>query len=153
MDMGKIGQYIARERKARNMTQADLAEKLGVSNKSVSKWETGKCLPGYSVVAPLCHELNITANELLNGETCAEGQFKGMADAQALKTIERIERLEKDKSVLSGLALLLLGIALLALSQTTGGSPVQDLASGIMLGLAIASIFAGVYVAGRQYVK
>lgn len=63
------GQYIARKRKEKNMTQAQLAEKLGVSNKAVSKWETGKCMPDYSVVEALCGELEITVAELMDGET------------------------------------------------------------------------------------
>lgn len=60
MDQILIGSYIAQKRKEKNMTQAKLAERLGVSNKTVSKWETGKCIPDYSVIEPLCSELGLT---------------------------------------------------------------------------------------------
>ena len=52
-----IGKYISLKRKQKNMTQEQLAEKLGVSNKTISKWETGKCMPDYSIVKNLCDEL------------------------------------------------------------------------------------------------
>lgn len=54
-----IGKFISQKRKEKNLTQEQLAEKLGVSNKTVSKWECGKCMPDYSVVKPLCQELGI----------------------------------------------------------------------------------------------
>ena len=54
-------------RKQKNLTQEQLADKLMVSNKTVSKWERGKCMPDYSVVEALCSELDITVAELLNG--------------------------------------------------------------------------------------
>ena len=68
MDQGKIGMFIASCRMQRGMTQQDLADKLGVTNKAVSKWETGKCLPDVGLFEDLCGELSITVNELLAGE-------------------------------------------------------------------------------------
>lgn len=68
MDQIKIGNYIANKRKALDMTQMQLAEKLGMSNKSVSKWERGVCLPDVSVYEELCSVLNISLNEFLAGE-------------------------------------------------------------------------------------
>ena len=68
MDQIKIGKYIAEKRKALGLTQMELAEKLGMSNKSVSKWERGVCLPDVSVYMDLCEALEITLNEFLAGE-------------------------------------------------------------------------------------
>ncbi len=68
MDQRKIGGYIAEKRRALDMTQMQLAEKLGMSNKSVSKWERGVCLPDVSVYEELCSVLNISLNEFLAGE-------------------------------------------------------------------------------------
>ena len=68
MDQQKIGNFIAFNRKSRGMTQAELAEQLGVTNKAVSKWETGRCLPDAALFQPLCALLGITVNELLTGE-------------------------------------------------------------------------------------
>ena len=68
MDLIKIGKYIAGKRKALGMTQRQLAEKLGMSDKSVSKWERGVCLPDVSVYAELCSALGISINAFLAGE-------------------------------------------------------------------------------------
>ena len=64
MDQKKIGSYIAEKRRELDMTQMQLAEKLGMSNKSVSKWERGVCLPDVSVYEELCSALNITTSKL-----------------------------------------------------------------------------------------
>ncbi|MBQ7579564.1 MAG: helix-turn-helix transcriptional regulator [Clostridia bacterium] len=68
MDYNKIGFFIATERKAKKLTQAKLAEKLFVSEKTVSKWENGNGLPDTSVLPKLCEILEVSINELLNGE-------------------------------------------------------------------------------------
>lgn len=68
MNQEKIGKFIATCRKEKNLTQEELAEKLNVSNKSVSRWENGKNMPDYSVLNDLCTILDININELLSGE-------------------------------------------------------------------------------------
>ena len=68
MDCKKIGEYIQRKRKAIKITQQELGDKLGVTDKAVSKWETGIALPDVSLYKELCEILNITIEELLNGE-------------------------------------------------------------------------------------
>ena len=68
MSQQEIGCFIAEKRRSINLTQEQLAELLGVSNKTVSKWETGKSMPDYSVVELLCKELDITISELLAGK-------------------------------------------------------------------------------------
>ena len=68
MNQNTIGQFIAAKRREKNLTQGQLAEKLGVTNKTISKWENGKCMPDYSVIEALCRELDITLAELLDGE-------------------------------------------------------------------------------------
>ena len=72
MDLIKIGKYIAGKRKELGMTQKQLAEKLGMSDKSVSKWERGVCLPDVSVYSDLCLILGISINEFLAGEDIAQ---------------------------------------------------------------------------------
>lgn len=71
MDLVKIGKYIAEKRKDAGMTQRQLADKLGMSDKSVSKWERGVCLPDVSVYSDLCQNLGISINEFLAGEDIA----------------------------------------------------------------------------------
>ena len=63
MNQEKIGKFIAEKRKERNLTQEQLAEKLGVTNRSISNWENGKNMPDLSLFKPLCNELNISINE------------------------------------------------------------------------------------------
>lgn len=76
MDQRKIGSFIARQRKHKSMTQSQLADILGITDKAVSKWETGKSLPDISLFMPLCNLLEITLNELLLGEFIADENLK-----------------------------------------------------------------------------
>lgn len=76
MNQVKIGSFIAARRKANGLTQSQLAEKLGITDKSVSKWETGKSMPDLSLFTPLCDLLGITLNELLLGEFIADENLK-----------------------------------------------------------------------------
>lgn len=68
MDQAKIGKFIAERRKCAGLTQMQLAEKLGITDRAVSKWERGKALPDSSVMLELCGLLGITVNDLLSGE-------------------------------------------------------------------------------------
>lgn len=76
MNQLTIGKFIAQKRKEKNLTQEQLSEKLGVSNKTVSKWECGKCMPDYGIVKPLCQELGITVSELMDGEVKDDNIFE-----------------------------------------------------------------------------
>ena len=68
MDQVKVGKFIAECRKNKNLTQFQLAEKLNITDKSISKWKTGKGMPDSSIMLELCNELGISVNELLSGE-------------------------------------------------------------------------------------
>lgn len=68
MNQEKIGKFIAKKRKEKSLTQQELADILGISNKTVSKWECGNGLPEVSLMMPLCEALGISVNELLSGE-------------------------------------------------------------------------------------
>ena len=68
MDQVKIGKFIAKSRKQQNLTQGQLAEKLGITDRAVSKWENGRTMPDSSLMLDLCSILNISVNELLSGE-------------------------------------------------------------------------------------
>lgn len=88
MDTVKISKLIAKCRKEKNLTQRELAEKMGVSDKSVSKWENGKCLPDVSLYMELCEILGITINEFFLGEKIQDNDFKERADQNLLKALE-----------------------------------------------------------------
>ena len=150
MNQAAIGSYIARKRREENLTQEQLAERLGVSNKTVSKWENGKCMPDYGVVQWLCGELHVTLPELMDGEDAAQGSVRVYDDEQILDLLRRTQELERQKGILYGLVLVVLGIASSAMSGTVGGTDVQDFVSGILMGLSIVEILAGIGVAGKK---
>lgn len=150
MNQTAIGSYIARKRKEQNLTQEQLAEQLGVSNKTVSKWENGKCMPDYSIIQTLCEALHVTLPELMDGEAAAEDSVRIYDDEQILDLLRRTQELERQKGVLYGLVLVVLGIASGAMSKTTGGTEVQDFVSGALMGLSVAEILAGIVVAGKK---
>ena len=76
MDQSKIGSFIAARRQAQGLTQRQVADRLSVSDKTISKWETGRGLPEVSLLLPLCEVLDITVNDLLTGETVSEARYR-----------------------------------------------------------------------------
>jgi len=88
MNQEKIGKFISECRKNKKMTQVELADKLGVSDKSVSKWETGKCMPDLSLFKPLCEELNITINELLSAERLNENNYQNKLEENIVNIVD-----------------------------------------------------------------
>ena len=84
MEQLKVGRFITKKRKEQNLTQEQLAERLGISNKTISKWETGKCMPDYAVVKNLCEELNVSVSELMDGEETDDKSIR-MYDEEAEK--------------------------------------------------------------------
>lgn len=88
MDQKKIGRFIAENRKLKKMTQVELAEKLGVSDRSVSKWENGRCMPDLSLFEPLCEELGITINEFLSGEKIKKEEYQEELEKNIVNTID-----------------------------------------------------------------
>ena len=153
MDTIKIGNFLAELRKEQGYTQESLGEKLGVSNKTISKWETGKCMPDYSVIKNLCEELEITVAELMDGESSEEKSVRTYDDEQIMDLLKRTQELEKQKNIMSGTLLIVMGVALQALSHTLGGTNAKDFFSGLLLGISIAEMLVGLYVVGRSMSK
>ena len=87
MNQNKIGAFISERRRAKGWTQNQLAEKLEITDKAVSKWETGRSLPDLSLFVPLCNLLDITLNELFAGECIPEENLKEKTDAVLLEVI------------------------------------------------------------------
>lgn len=152
MNQLAIGKFIALKRKEKNLTQEQLAEQLNISNKTVSKWETGKCMPDYSVIKNLCEVLEITISELMDGEEEKES-IRSYDEEQTLELLRRVQELERQKNTLYGMLLIVMGIAMLAIAQTLGGSAVRDFFAGLFLGMSIAEMLVGVYVVGKGIAK
>ena len=153
MNQTAIGSYIAKKRREKNLTQEQLAEKLGVSNKTISKWENGKCMPDYSIIEQLCKELSVTLSELMDGEDAAEDSVRVYDDEQILDLLRRTQELERQKEILYGVILVVLGIACNAMSGTVSGSEVQEFISGLLMGLSVAEILAGIVMTGKSILK
>jgi len=113
VDLIKIGKYIAGKRKELGMTQRQLAEKLGMSDKSVSKWERGVCLPDVSVYMDLCQILGISINEFLAGEDIVQEELiqKSEENIIGIATDNK-----KKQSILKKIICVLLVISILAIS-------------------------------------
>ena len=99
MDQKKIGLFIKECRKEVNITQQELADKLGVSFKTVSKWECGNGLPDVSLMLPLCNELKISVNELLSSKRLPNEDYKEKAEENLVDIIKK-EREENKKKVI-----------------------------------------------------
>ncbi|HIQ90926.1 MAG TPA: helix-turn-helix domain-containing protein [Candidatus Coprosoma intestinipullorum] len=110
MDQEKIGRFIANCRKQRKMTQSELGEKLGVTEKSVSNWENGRNMPDLSLFKPLCNELNITLNDLLSGEKVTEKEYREKLEENIINTIDYTNKKLENRNNFIGFILITFGI-------------------------------------------
>ncbi len=92
MNQEKIGMFIAECRKEKNLTQKDLAEKLGVTDKAISKWENGRCMPDISSLQTLTSELGITINELLSGEKIVEEEKEEKSEENIFALLKKVNK-------------------------------------------------------------
>lgn len=92
MDQKKIGRFIAECRKINNLTQMQLAEKMNVTDRAVSKWETGRAMPDSSIMLDLCKVLNITVNELLSGEKISMENYTDKMEKKLVEMVKEKER-------------------------------------------------------------
>ncbi len=95
MDQLKIGKFIADCRKNANLTQLQLAEKLGITDRAISKWETGKSLPDSSIMLELCDVLGISVNDLLCGEVVTVDNYNKELESNLLEIIKQKEQADK----------------------------------------------------------
>jgi len=123
MDLKRIGKFIASCRKKQKLTQEQLAEKLNITYKAVSKWETGKGLPDASIMKDLCNILKITVNELLSGEFIDKNNYDKNVEKRLLEMIKqkqeydkRLLRIEILMGIISILPLLISTIIVLVFS-------------------------------------
>lgn len=105
MDQEKIGKFIAACRKDKGLTQVQLSEKLNITNRAVSKWETGKSMPDSSIMLDLCEILNITVNELLSGERITMENYQNKAEENLVEMQGKKEKADKDLKIVIGIVL------------------------------------------------
>ena len=106
-------------------------------------------MPDYAVVKRPCQGLEITVAELMDGEETEEKSIRTYDDGKIMDLLKRTQKLEQQKNILYGVLLLIIGIALQALSHTIGGSDVRNFFSGLLLGVSVAEMLVGIYVAGK----
>jgi len=141
MNQEKIGKFIAENRKAKNMTQSELAEKLGVTDRSVSNWETGKNMPELSLFKPLCDILGITINELMSGEKIDNKEYTEKLEENFINTINYIDKRNVKNSNIKNISLLILAMIGIFLTQIlTTDYEVQNYVTVICMILGVYSI-------------
>lgn len=96
MDQIKIGKFIAERRKMQNLTQMQLAEKLGITDRAVSKWENGKTLPDASIMLELCGILGVSVNDLLTGEVVTMENYNEKMEKNLLEMTEAKQKADKN---------------------------------------------------------
>lgn len=114
MNQIKIGKFIAERRKMKNLTQMQLAEKLGITDRAVSKWENGKGMPDSSLMLDLCAVLEISVNELLCGEVIEMTGYNQKAEQQLLEMVREREKKDKELLHIEVVIIILVGVILLA---------------------------------------
>ena len=95
MDQIKIGKFIAECRKKNNLTQMQLAEKLNITDRAISKWENGKAMPDSSIMLDLCNELKISVNELLSGEVIEMNNYNEKMEQNLIDMVKQKETSDK----------------------------------------------------------
>ncbi|MCI5622128.1 helix-turn-helix domain-containing protein [Anaerostipes sp.] len=146
MDQLLIGRFIATERKRKAYTQKQLAEKLGISDKTVSKWERGNGFPDVSLLLPLCKELEITVNELLSGERVSEEDYRKKAEENMVNLVKEAQE-SKKKMILSAMVVLLTLLAAIPLFVLSGYLAMESWMRVCLNILGLCIILIGVLIA------
>lgn len=112
MNQEKIGKFIFTLRKEKKFTQQELADKIGVTDRAISKWENGRGMPDLSLMKPLCEELGITINELISGERISKDDYQVKLEENIFNTIDysnkKIKKTNKIfKTIISGFLILI----------------------------------------------
>lgn len=144
MDQNNIGKFISVKRREKNLTQEQLAEKLGVSNKTISKWENGKCMPDYSVIELLCQELDISLAELLDGEEKEQNSIRVYDEEQVKSLLCKMQKMEQYYKYSLGTIMLVIGFISVILSSLFSGTHFRDFVSGVLFGMGLGVIVVGI---------
>ena len=147
MDQIKIGKFISSCRKEQGMTQAALAEKLGISDRAVSKWETGKSMPDSGIMLELCSLLGINVNELLSGEKIMTEVYDKRAEENLLEMRRQVE--EKNRQLLRTEYLIVIPVVAmgLVLILVSGLVEMSSVWRGTLIFFAVAMIVVFAFIA------
>lgn len=112
MNQEKIGKFILECRKKKNLTQSELAEKIGVTDKSISNWENGRNMPDLSLFKPLCEILDISVNDLISGENVSQDEYQKKLEENIISTIDYTNKKVLEKNNIIGIILITFGVLL-----------------------------------------
>ncbi len=146
MDQIKIGRFIADERKRKGYTQKQLSEKLGISDKTISKWERGNGFPEVSLLLPLCDELEITVNELLSGERVSEEDYRKKAEVNMVNLVREAQE-SKKKIILSAMVAALTIVAAVPLFLLSGILEMENWLRVLLIAIGLVVICGGIVIA------
>ena len=149
MDQAKIGQFIALRRKSVRLTQAQLAEKLNITDRAVSKWETGKSMPDSSIMLALCGILGISVNDLLSGEVVTMDQYNKELENNLLEVIRQKEQADKRLLAVEVIIGVTAGVVLFTLIGIAAFAPVPDGLRVALIVLGFAIFMSGMLCALR----
>ena len=137
MDQVKIGKFIADRRKKANMTQLQLAEKLGITDRAISKWETGRTLPDSSIMLELCGMLGITVNDLLTGEVVTMDHYNKEMENNLLEMVKQKEAADKRLLRMEIVLGIIAVLPLIAAAIITMIVPMEEWKGGLLVGLSL----------------
>lgn len=120
MDQKKTGRFIADRRKSAGLTQMELAERLGVTDRSVSNWETGKCMPDLGLFEPLCDELGVDVNELMSGQKIEKEEYREKSSENMVDTIRYTKKQLSRKDKTAGAAIMTAGLIIVLYDMLSG---------------------------------
>ena len=146
MDQICIGKFIAEERKKKGYTQRQLSEKLGISDKTISKWERGNGFPEVSLLLPLCEELDISVNELLSGKRVSEEEYRKKAEENMVNLVKEAQE-SKKKIILSAMVAILVILAATPLFVLSGALEMNTWMRVILIIIGSVVIAAGIAIA------
>ncbi|MBE7078281.1 MAG: helix-turn-helix transcriptional regulator [Clostridiales bacterium] len=147
MDQRKTGKFIAQIRKEKGLTQRELAQKLLISDKTVSKWECGNGLPEVALMSPLCEVLEITVNELLAGERLFGSAYQKKAEENIMSLIREREE-SKFRLIISILVAVLAIVPNCLLIVLSEYAALPLWANIVLKVVALVFLFGGIFIAG-----
>ena len=147
MDQIKIGKFIAEQRKTKNYTQRTLADTLGISDKTVSKWERGNGIPEVSLMMPLCRALDISASELLLGERIPDSEYREKTEEIALDLMQE-KKENKKKVVLSIINLVLTIISTVTIIMCAAYLEMDTVFRIVLIAIGMVVAVGGCFVCG-----
>ena len=154
MDQERIGKFIAGARNQAGLTQKELAEQIGVSDKTISKWECGKSMPDISYLDALCNSLDISMNELISGERLSETDYSTKAEENIMALMKENEKNRNGSAVktIIGIALAVVSLFLMLFLSSAGNWQsifLMYLDFVTLIFLVLLSV-AGVLISGKK---